>query len=98
MKFFSFEKKDLVFLFLLLLFIDDTVYSYYQHSFATIDGAIPLWHHLKMPTKEILHHPFGFKILQTGENCAVSNRFLCSGQRLYTFAIDHCIFNLFYRQ
>ncbi|MDB5258650.1 MAG: hypothetical protein JWM14_3345 [Chitinophagaceae bacterium] len=72
---FSFEKKDLVFLFLLLLFIGDTVYSYYQHSLAPIDGDIPSLVAPSDAYQQVLHDPFGFKILQTGENTAASNRF-----------------------
>lgn len=72
---FSFEKKNLVFLFLLLIFIGDTAYSYYQHSLAPMDGDIPT---LVMPSdayQQAAHDPFGWHILQTGENCAGSNRF-----------------------
>ncbi len=72
---FSFEKKDLVFLFLLLLFLGDTVYSYYQHSLPPIDGDIPSLVAPSDAYQQVLHDPFGFKILHTGENCAASNRF-----------------------
>src|SRR6478736_6485038 len=74
-QFFSSKKKDFVFLFLLLLFIVDTVYSYYQHSLIPIDGDIPS---LVMPSdtyQQVLYDPFGFEILQTGESYAASNRF-----------------------
>jgi len=74
-QFFSFEKKDLVFLFLLLLFIGDTVYSYYQHSLAPIDGDLPALVAPSEGYQQVLHDPFGFRILQTGENCAGSNRY-----------------------
>ncbi|MDF2455886.1 MAG: hypothetical protein K0R51_1879 [Cytophagaceae bacterium] len=72
---FSFEKKDLIFLFLLLLFIGDTVYSYYQHSLAPIDGDIPSLVAPSDAYQQVLHDPFGFKIIQTAENCAGSNRY-----------------------
>lgn len=72
---FSFEKKGLVFLFLLLLFLGDTFYSYYQHSLAPIDGDIPSLVAPSDAYQQVLHDPFGFKILQTGEDCAASNRF-----------------------
>jgi len=74
-QFFPFEKKELVFIFLLLFFIGDTVYSFYQHSLPPIDGDIPT---LVMPSdayQQAAHDPFGLQILQTGENCAGSNRF-----------------------
>jgi len=75
MKFFSLEKKDLIFLFLLLLFIGDTAFSYYQHALVPIDGDIPSLVAPSDAYQQVLHDPFGFKIVQSGENCAASNRF-----------------------
>lgn len=72
---FSFEKKDLVFLFLLLLFIGDTLYSYYQHSLPPIDGDIPSLVAPSDAYQQVLRDPFGFKVIQTGEDYAASNRF-----------------------
>jgi hypothetical protein len=72
---FSLKKKDLIFLLLFLLFIGDTVYSFYQHSLAPIDGDLPSLVAPSAAYQQVLHDPFGFKILQTGENCAASNRF-----------------------
>lgn len=85
MKLFSFEKKDLVFLFLLLLFIGDTAYSYYQHYLVPIDGDLPSLVAPSDAYQQVLHDPFGFKILKTGENCAASNRFFVQWPTYYYF-------------
>ncbi len=77
--FFSLEKKGLIFIFLLLLFIGDTVYTYRQHSLAPIDGDFPSLIAPSDAYQQVLHDPFGFKIVQTGKNHAASNRFFVHG-------------------